>query len=157
MRLRGVVSVESGYAGGTVENPTYQHVSEGNTGHAEVIRVEYDPSQIKFSDLLNVFFATHDPTTLNRQGNDVGTQYRSVIYYTTNEQKQQAENFIKELESNGTYNGITTEVKPLDKFYKAEKYHERYYDSNPAQPYCQLVINPKVAKLRQKFAPLLKE
>jgi len=157
MRLNGVESVESGYAGGTVDNPSYEQVSMGNTGHAESIQIEFDPNVIKYEDLLNVFFATHDPTTLNRQGNDVGTQYRSAVFYTTPQQKQTAEEFIKKLEDEGIYdNPIVTEVSALDKFWPAESYHRRYYDQNQNKPYCQLVISPKISKLRAKFAPLLK-
>lgn len=156
VRLRGVESVESGYSGGRIENPNYQQVSEGNTGHAEAIKIEFDPSIIEYKDLLNVFFATHDPTTLNRQGNDIGTQYRSVVFYTSDEQRDAALKFIKELEDNGTYEDIVTEVVRFDKFYKAESYHERYYEKNSEQPYCQIVIDPKVAKLRQKFSELMK-
>jgi peptide-methionine (S)-S-oxide reductase len=156
-RLRGVESVESGYAGGSTENPTYEQVSSGNTGHAESIRIEFDPKVIDYKDLLNVFFATHDPTTLNRQGNDIGTQYRSAVLYTSNEQKQKAEEFIAQLESDKVYDdSIVTEVSKLDKFYPAESYHQRYYENNESKPYCQFVINPKIAKLRQKFTALLK-
>jgi peptide-methionine (S)-S-oxide reductase len=156
-RLRGVESVESGYAGGHTANPTYEEVSNGNTGHAESIKIEFDSSVIEYKDLLNVFFATHDPTTLNRQGNDIGTQYRSAIFYTSDEQRDTAEKFIKELEDNATYEDpIVTEVKSLDKFWPAESYHQRYYNNNQSKPYCQFVINPKIAKLRQKFTPLLK-
>jgi peptide-methionine (S)-S-oxide reductase len=157
-RLRGVESAESGYAGGSVANPTYEQVSMGNTGHAEAIQIEFDPSVINYEDLLNVFFATHDPTTLNRQGNDVGTQYRSAVFYTSPEQKSQAEEFIKNLDNDGTYDDpIVTEISTLDRFYPAESYHRRYYDQNQSKPYCQFVINPKIAKLRAKFAPLLKK
>ncbi len=148
--LRGVISVMPGYAGGTKENPTYEEVSSGNTGHAEVIKIEYDPLQISFRDLLTVFFATHDPTQLNRQGNDVGTQYRSIILTTTEEQKNEAEAFIKELGSD-----VVTELKPLQKFYEAEKYHQNYYRQNSAEPYCQIVISPKLAKLQKDFERLL--
>jgi peptide-methionine (S)-S-oxide reductase len=156
-RLRGVESVESGYAGGSTENPTYEQVSSGNTGHAESIRIEFDPKVIDYKDLLNVFFATHDPTTLNRQGNDVGTQYRSAVFYTSDEQKQKAEEFVALLEADKVYdNSIVTEVSKLDKFYPAESYHQRYYENNESKPYCQFVINPKIAKLRQKFTTLLK-
>jgi len=156
-RLRGVESVESGYAGGQVPNPTYEQVSMGNTGHAEAIKIEFDPDIIKYTDLLNVFFATHDPTTLNRQGNDVGEQYRSAIFSTTVTQRQEAIDFIKQLETDGVYEDpIVTEVSPLDKFWPAESYHRRYYENNQNKPYCQIVISPKIAKLRQKFAPLLK-
>jgi peptide-methionine (S)-S-oxide reductase len=156
-RLRGVESVESGYAGGSVANPTYEQVSNGDTGHAEAIKIEFDPSVVKYTDLLNVFFATHDPTTLNRQGNDVGTQYRSAVFYISDDQKKITEEFIKKLEDEETYGDpIVTEVLALDKFWPAESYHRRYYDQNQSKPYCQLVINPKIAKLRAKFAPLLK-
>lgn len=156
-RLKGVESVTSGYAGGHVPNPTYEQVSMGNTGHAEAIRIEFDPSVIQYNDLLNVFFALHDPTTLNRQGADVGEQYRSAVFYTSLEQKQQAEEFIKQLEDGEIFpDQIVTEVTALDKFWPAESYHQRYYEQNRDQTYCQVVINPKIAKLRAKFAPLLK-
>ncbi len=156
-RLKGVESVESGYAGGQISNPTYEQVSNGDTGHAEAIEIQFDPSIIQYADLLNVFFATHDPTTLNRQGNDTGTQYRSAIFYTTPEQKETALQFIKQLGDDGVYeDAIVTEVSPLTKFWPAESYHRRYYDQNQNKPYCQFVINPKIAKLRAKFAPLLK-
>jgi peptide-methionine (S)-S-oxide reductase len=156
-RLRGVESVTSGYAGGNINNPTYEQVSSEDTGHAEVIRVEFDPSEVQYKDLLNVFFATHDPTTLNRQGGDIGTQYRSIILYSNDLQKQEAESFIRELENSGTFDDpIVTEIGPLEKFFEAEDYHQDYYRKNPNQGYCQAIINPKVAKLRQKFLPLLK-
>jgi|SRR3989344_8867815 len=162
-RLRGVESVMSGYAGGPStgpgdKSPTYEEVSSGRTGHAEVLRVEYDPSEITFETLLNVFFATHDPTTMNRQGNDVGTHYRSIILYTSDTQRREAEAFIEKLTHEDVFDApIVTEVKPLEKFYEAEEYHQEYYRNNPDKPYCQAIINPKVAKLRQKFAPLLKK
>jgi len=158
--LRGVVSVMPGYAGGTVANPTYEAVCSGSTGHAEVTRVEFDPAQISFHDLLTVFFATHDPTTLNRQGNDVGTQYRSAIFYTTDAQRDEALAFIKQLhDSDAGGRPVVTEVTPLslDKFYPAEDYHRNYFANNPNQPYCQVIIEPKVEKLQAKFAELLKE
>jgi peptide-methionine (S)-S-oxide reductase len=156
-RLKGVESVESGYAGGSMDNPTYEQVSSGSTGHAEVIKIQYDPDLIKFEDLLNVFFATHDPTTLNQQGNDVGTQYRSAIFYSDAEQKEIAEKYIADLDNSGTFSHpIVTEVKPLENFYPAEKYHQQFYDNNKEYPYCTFVIDPKVAKLREKFAYLLK-
>jgi len=156
-RLKGVVSVISGYTGGEMKSPNYYAVAGGSTGHAEVIRVEYDPEVISFDTLLSVFFAFHDPTTLNRQGNDVGTQYRSAIFYTTLEQKGEAEKFIQKLEEEKTFsNKIVTEVVPLDTFYEAEEYHKNYYDNNPDQPYCQFMIDPKIAKLRAKFSHLLK-
>ena len=157
--LRGVVSVMPGYAGGTVPNPTYEQVSTGKTGHAEATRIEFDPSQISFHDLLTVFFATHDPTTLNRQGADVGTQYRSAVFYTNDAQRDAAQAFIKQLdESDPKGRPVVTEVTPLsdDKFYQAESYHKDYFEKNRNQAYCQLVIEPKVEKLQQKFADLLK-
>jgi peptide-methionine (S)-S-oxide reductase len=155
--LRGVHSVVSGYAGSAVKNPTYEQVCSGNTGHAEVVKIEFDPSQISFRDLMTVFFATHDPTTLNRQGNDVGTQYRSVILYADEQQKQEAAAFVKELDDNKTYkNSIVTTLEPLTKFYPAEDYHQKYYANNPYQPYCQYMIPPKLGKLHKQFAALLK-
>lgn len=154
--LRGVKSVTSGYAGGTTANPTYEEVSSGQSGHAEVIRVEYDPQVISYNDLLSVFFALHDPTTLNAQGGDQGTRYRSIILYTSPQQQKVAEEFIKELTEAKTFDApIVTEMKPLDKFYEAEEYHKNYYRNNPDKPYCQVVINPKIAKLRQNFSKLL--
>jgi len=155
-RLKGVENVESGYAGGHVDNPSYEEVSMGTTGHAEAIQIEFDPNIIKFEDLLNVFFATHDPTTLNRQGADIGEQYRSAIFYTSPEQKRVAEEFIRKLSNEGTFDDpIVTEVSKLNKFWPAESYHRRYYDNNPNKPYCQVVIDPKIAKLRQNFLTLL--
>jgi len=155
--LRGVVSVMSGYAGGHTENPTYTQVCGGATGHAEVIKIEYDTIQIHYEDLLTVFFATHDSTTPNRQGNDVGTQYRSIVLYTSEEQKQKAEDFISDLNASAKEGSpIITEVKPLDKFYEAENYHRDYYEQNKDQPYCQLIIQPKLKKVQQKFEALLK-
>ena len=155
--LRGVESVMPGYAGGDTPRPTYEDVSTGNTGHAEVIKVEYDPTVISYRDLLTVFFATHDPTTRNRQGNDVGTQYRSVILYSTPAQKDEAEAFIREVNaSSPSGDPAITEVKPLDMFFPAEEYHRRYYDQNRSAGYCQLVISPKVKKVQEKFAELLK-
>ncbi|MEO8065294.1 MAG: peptide-methionine (S)-S-oxide reductase MsrA [Candidatus Doudnabacteria bacterium] len=157
VRLKGVESVESGYTGGHTQNPTYEQVSIGNTGHAEAIKVEFDPGNVKYSDLLNVFFALHDPTTLNRQGEDVGEQYRSAVFYMTAEQKKEAEAFIKKLEDEEVFDDpIVTEVAALDKFWPAESYHQRYYEQNKNKAYCQFVINPKISKLRAKFAPLLK-
>jgi len=156
--LRGVSSVLPGYAGGTTPNPTYEEVSSGTTGHAECTEVTFDPKEISYEDLMSVFFGSHDPTSLNRQGNDVGTQYRSAIFYTTPEQKTKAEKYIKEI-NNSTENGkpIVTEVVPLDKFYVAENYHKDYYESHKDQAYCQLVINPKLEKVQEKFAELLKD
>ena len=158
--LKGVVSVAPGYAGGDMsdgEAPSYEKISEGNTGYAECIKLEYDPEIISFGDLLSVFFNTHDPTTLNKQGNDVGEQYRSVIFYTTEEQKEEAEKLIKELMEAKAYdNPIVTEVKPLQKFYDAENYHKDYYEKNKDAPYCQIVIAPKLEKLNKKFKELVK-
>lgn len=155
--LRGVLSVLPGYAGGHTEHPTYTQVCGGNTGHAEVIKIEYDPAQIKYEDLLTVFFAAHDSTTLNRQGNDVGTRYRSIILYTSEEQKQKAEDFIVGLNASAKEGSpVVTEVKPLEKFYEAENYHRDYYAQNKDQPYCQIVIQPKLEKVQKKFAALLK-
>lgn len=156
--LKGVIAVEPGYAGGTKENPTYEEVSSGSTGHAEVIRIEYNPIEVSYRDLLTVFFGSHDGTTMNRQGVDVGTQYRSVIFTTNEAQKKESEVFIKEInDSNKEGAPIVTEVVPLDKFYSAENYHRDYYANNPNQGYCQLVINPKLEKVKQKFAELLRE
>ena len=146
-----------GYAGGTVENPTYEQVSGGKTGHAEAIKIEFNPDEIKYPDLLNVFFVTHNPTTLNQQGNDVGPQYRSAIFYTTDAERQEAEREVRELEHAKVFSDpIVTELHPLDKFYEAEDYHKNYFARNPDAPYCQVVIDPKIAKLRQKFSHLLK-
>lgn len=154
--LKGVMLVKPGYAGGTVPNPTYEDVSSGRTGHAEVIYIEFDPSQISYKTLLTVFFASHDPTTFNRQGNDIGTQYRSVVFYTTPGQKADAESFIKELtESSSEGDPIVTEVKPLEAFYDAESYHQNYYASHKDAPYCQVIINPKLEKVQKQFADLL--
>ncbi|HEY4490093.1 MAG TPA: peptide-methionine (S)-S-oxide reductase MsrA [Candidatus Paceibacterota bacterium] len=155
--LRGVEKVLPGYAGGTVENPTSEQVYSGNTGHAEVIYIEYDPEQITYRDLLTVLFASHDPTTLNRQGADIGTEYRSVIFYTNEKQKENAKNFIKELnESSKSGKPIVTELEPLTKFYEAENYHRDFYENNQNSPYCEIVINPKLQKVQKEFADLLK-
>lgn len=155
--LEGVFSVTPGYAGGTTPDPTYEAVSSGRTGHAEVTKIEYDPEKIPFRTLLTVFFATHDPTTLNQQGADVGTQYRSAIFYTTEKQKEEAEKFIREVdESTKEGKPVVTEVKPLDKFYEAESYHKDYFEKNPSATYCNLVISPKVEKVQKQFAELLK-
>lgn len=156
--LRGVLFVAPGYAGGDVPNPTYEQVSTGNTGHAEAIRIEYDPSLISYRTLLTVFFASHDATTLNRQGNDVGTQYRSVIFYTTDKQRAEAEQFIKELNSSTKEGGsIVTEVAPFVAFYPAEDYHKNYFERHKDEPYCEIVINPKLEKVQKEFAELLNE
>ena len=182
--LKGVISVVPGYAGGPAERaqshpakrdfnraqrdaerggmnarpPTYAEVSTGATGHAEVIKIEYDPGQISYKTLLTVFFGTHDPTTLNRQGADSGTQYRSIILYTSEAQEIAAEHFVQELNASASKGkSIVTEVKPLTKFYEAEKYHRDYYDKNKEQPYCQVVINPKLKNVKKKFAALLND
>ncbi len=158
LKLRGVSSVVPGYAGGHVENPTYEQVSGGNTGHAEAIKFTFDPEQISYRDLLEVFFATHDPTTLNRQGNDVGPQYRSAIFYANDEQKQLAENIVKELQEAKAYlNPIVTTIEPLGEFYEAEDYHKNYFERNQGQPYCQVVIAPKLKKFKEKFTSLIPE
>ena len=155
--LRGVLSVEPGYAGGKTENPTYYQVSNGDTGHAEVIKIEYDPTQVKFHDLLTVFFGSHDATQVNRQGNDVGTQYRSVVLYADDEQNKEAEDFIKELNDSAKDGAtIATELAPLTKFYPAEQEHLDYYARNKEQGYCQIIIAPKLQKVQEKFAELLK-
>lgn len=155
--LRGVVSVESGYSGGRRPNPTYEQVCTGVTGHAEVVQITFDPSQISYADLLRVFFAIHDPTTLNRQGADVGTQYRSIILYHSPEQKQTAEDVIRSLEEEGIWNNpIVTQVVPFETFYRAEDYHQEYFANNPLQPYCNIVIAPKVAKFRKQYVDMLK-
>lgn len=154
--LRGVHSVAPGYAGGTTTNPTYESVSTGETGHAEVIRIEYDPAEISFDDLLTVFFATHDSTTPNRQGNDIGPQYRSIILYTSEEQKVAAEKFIAELNASSEQDApVITQVVPLAAFYEAEDYHKNYYARNMNASYCQVIISPKLEKVQQKFATLL--
>jgi methionine-S-sulfoxide reductase len=157
-QLRGVKSVVSGYSGGSVENPTYEQVCSGRTGHAEVIQVTYDPKEISFDDLLKVFWQTHDPTTLNRQGHDVGTQYRSAIFYHDDEQRRVAEQYKKQLGASGVFRGpIVTEIEPLRTFYSAENYHQDYYHSNPRQQYCEFVIRPKIEKFNKEFKELLKK
>lgn len=155
---KGVLSVESGYSNGHVANPSYRDVCNGNTGHAEVIQIKFDPAIISFRDLLNVFFTIHDPTTLNRQGADVGTQYRSAIFYHSPEQKAIAEQTISELNAQGIWNSpIVTEVEALKDFYIAEDYHQEYFARNQNQPYCQAVVAPKVAKFRKHYLELLKK
>jgi len=157
-RLHGVISVESGYTGGGTLNPTYQDICGGDTGHAEVVRVTFDPSVIRYDDLLEVFFSIHDPTTLNMQGNDVGTQYRSVIYYHSPAQQACAEKVVQRLTAEKAYpHPIVTEISPAVQFYEAEAYHQEYFENNPRQPYCQYVVSPKVAKFRKKFADRLKK
>ena len=154
--LKGVKSVIPGYTGGNLKDPTYEQVCEMNTGHAEAIKIEYDPSVISYDDLLAVFFNTHDPTTINRQGNDVGTQYRSAIFYTEEEEKEKAMSLIKELNASKAFDKpVVTEVNPLIEFYSAEDYHRNYYKNNEAQPYCQIVIAPKLKKLQERFARLV--
>jgi peptide-methionine (S)-S-oxide reductase len=156
-QAQGVERVESGYAGGTVPNPTYRQVCSETTGHAEVVQVTFDPAVISFAELLEIFFTIHDPTTPNRQGADVGTQYRSAIFYHSEEQRRTAEETIKALDAEHLWDApIVTEVTPLDTFYKAEDYHQEYYRNNQRQPYCQVVVAPKVAKFRQKFRAKLK-
>jgi peptide-methionine (S)-S-oxide reductase len=152
-QLKSVLSVTPGYAGGTLDNPSYEQVGSGNTGHAEVVRVEFDPQIISFTDLLSVFFATHNPTTPNQQGNDFGSQYRSIILYTNPEQEEQVEKYILELKKSLN---VVTELAPLKSFFPAEYYHKNYYENNPNKPYCQLVIEPKLIKLKEKFKDLLK-
>jgi len=157
-RVKGVHSVVSGYAGGTVENPTYEQVCTGTTGHAEVTQITYDPEVISYDELLQIFWRTHDPTTLNRQGNDVGTQYRSVIFYHDDEQKQLAEKYKEELNASGAWEDpIVTEIVPLSVFYEAEDYHQNYYENNPNQGYCSFVIAPKLEKFEKVFKEKLKE
>lgn len=157
-QLKGVEKVTSGYSGGHVENPTYRQVCTGTTGHAEVIQVEFDPAKIKYEELLEVFFQTHDPTTLNRQGNDVGTQYRSVIFPHSDEQKKIAEEYIKQLNEAKIWKSpIVTTIEPLAKFYPAEDYHHNYFDQHEEAPYCQMVIRPKVIKFRKQFKDKLKD
>lgn len=156
--LKGVEKVESGYSGGPASNPTYRQVCAGTTGHAEVVQVTFDPKRISFKEILEVFFAIHDPTTLNRQGADVGTQYRSAIYHHTPEQKGIAEQVIKEINAAEIWNApIVTEVTPFKAFYLAEDYHQEYFMNNPEQMYCQMVITPKVAKFRKQFLAKLKK
>jgi peptide-methionine (S)-S-oxide reductase len=155
--LRGVESVESGYSGGTVPRPSYEQVCTGTTGHAEAVQITFDPSVLSLHDLLTVFFTTHDPTTLNRQGNDSGTQYRSVVFYRNADQKATTERVIQELEAEHLYRkSFVTQVVPFAEFYPAEEYHRNYFARNPERAYCQLVIAPKVAKFRSKFTNRLK-
>ncbi len=155
--LNGVESVMPGYTGGSIPNPTYRQVCDGNTGHVEATQIVYDADVIDLKDLLAVFFSSHDPTTLNRQGNDVGTQYRSAIFYETLEQKEIVDAYITKLTADKTFsNKIVTEVLPAETFYPAEDYHQNYFRNNEDQPYCQFVINPKVQKLREQYSRLLK-
>jgi peptide-methionine (S)-S-oxide reductase len=158
LQLKGVTKVVSGYAGGSVKNPSYREVCTGQTGHAEVIQLTYDPKVITFAELLEVFWQTHDPTTLNRQGADVGTQYRSVVFYHTEEQKQLAETYKKKLNESGAFDSpIVTEISPLSAYYPAEDYHQNYYNLNGSAPYCAYVIQPKLDKFKKVFKSKLKE
>ncbi len=155
--LKGVEDVVSGYSGGHTENPTYKEVCSETTGHAEVVQIRFDPAELSFADLLRVFFSVHDPTQLNRQGNDIGTSYRSAIFYHSEEQKQTALEVIDEINNEGIYDKpIVTEVTAFDKFWPAEDYHQEYFANNPNQPYCAAVVAPKVAKFRQKYVNRLK-
>ncbi len=155
--LKGVTRVESGYSGGKIDNPTYREVCSGLTGHAEVVRVFFDPAIVSYKEILSVFFSVHDPTTLNRQGADVGTQYRSVIFYHDEKQKQEAEEVIKELKKQKVYQKpVVTEVTPAENFFVAEDAHQNYFENNSNQPYCQVVINPKLKKFREQFEEKLK-
>ena len=156
--VRGVTSVKSGYTGGRAPSPTYEEVCSGKTGHAEVVQISYDPSVVSYRDLLEVFFAIHDPTQLNRQGADTGTQYRSAIFTHSPQQAETAADVIRQLKDEGVYSGkIVTAVSPAEKFYPAEAYHDRYFERNPGQGYCQVVIAPKLSKFRQKFSQLRRD
>jgi len=156
--LNGVISVTSGYSGGPVKNPSYREVCNGTTGHAEACNIVYDPDKLSYSELLEVFWKTHDPTTMNRQGNDEGTQYRSAIFYHNEEQKQLAEKYKKELDASGAFTApIVTEIAPYINFYKAEDYHQNYFNQNGDQPYCRFVIQPKVDKFKKVFPDKLKK
>ncbi|MFP4189293.1 MAG: peptide-methionine (S)-S-oxide reductase MsrA [Halobacteriales archaeon] len=153
-RVEGVDSVTSGYIGGDTENPTYEEVCSGTTGHAEAVRVVYDPDVVTYRELLEVFFALHDPTTRDRQGPDIGSQYRSAVFYHDEEQREEVEAYIEELEGD-VYDGIVTEVSPAEEFYEAEEYHQDYYEKNPNQPYCCAHIPPKLEKVRERFPELV--
>ncbi len=156
--LKGVESAVSGYSGGKVKNPSYREVTSGRTGHAEVVQIKYDPEKISYNQILEVFFHLHDPTTLNRQGADVGTQYRSVIFYHNNQQEQIARRVYEEIDSSDLWNDpLVTEIKPLEEFYVAEDYHQDYFENNPNQPYCTFVIGPKMSKLKDLFRDKIKE
>jgi peptide-methionine (S)-S-oxide reductase len=157
-QIQGVLKAESGYAGGVTQNPTYEQVCTGTTGHAEVVQVTFDPTIITFKEILEIFFTIHDPTTLNRQGADVGTQYRSAIFYHNMKQKETAEQVINDFETKRIWNHpIVTQVEPFKRFYKAEEYHKQYFDRNPQAGYCRVVIAPKIAKLRKKYSQKLKK
>lgn len=156
-KLKGVESVMPGYAGGTVENPSYERVGMGTTGHAEVIKITFDPKIISYEDLLDIFWHVHDPTTLNKQGADVGTQYRSIILYTSEEQRKKAERSLSKMSESGEFSKpIITEIKQLDKFYDAESYHRNYFEKNSLQPYCQVIIAPKLSHFLEKYAAKVK-
>jgi peptide-methionine (S)-S-oxide reductase len=156
--MEGVLRVESGYTGGRVADPSYEEVCSGSTGHAEAVRIAFDPEITSYPDILKVFFAIHDPTTPNRQGNDVGTQYRSAIYYTNQQQRATAEALIRELEAEGGLNApIVTELEPAGTFYQAENYHQNYFRDHPRQPYCSFVVAPKIKKFREKFARKMRQ
>ncbi len=158
LKLKGVESVESGYSGGKVKNPTYREICTGMTGHAEVVQVKFNPKEISYEDILEVFWNTHDPTTLNKQGADEGTQYRSVVFYHNDDQKKVAEQYKIQLDKSGTFkNPIVTEITPLSIFYPAEDYHQNYYALNPNQGYCQYVIRPKVEKFNKQYSAKLKK
>jgi peptide-methionine (S)-S-oxide reductase len=157
LEIKGVKAVASGYSGGHVANPNYYQVCEETTGHAEVVRIEFDPSEISFKEMLEVFFASHDPTTLNYQGADRGARYRSVVLHTTDAQRDETAEFIKELDADGSQPGsVVTEISPFEVFYESEPEHRQFYENNPGSMYCQVVISPKVAKIRQKFAKSLR-
>ena len=157
-RLKGVDQVQSGYTGGSVPNPTYEQVCAGTTGHAEVVQITYDPGIISFDELLEVFWNTHDPTTLNRQGNDVGTQYRSAVFYHTEEQRKLSESYKQKLDAEKIWpDPIVTEIVPISDFYAAEGYHDDYFNKNGSQPYCSFVVAPKVKKFKEVFASKLKD
>jgi peptide-methionine (S)-S-oxide reductase len=155
-RVDGVESVTSGYIGGDTENPTYDEVCSGTTGHAEAVRVEYDPDTVTYRELLEVLFALHDPTTRDREGPDVGSQYRSAVFYHDEEQREEVEEYIDELEGD-VYDGIVTEVSPAERFYEAEEYHQDYYESNPDQPYCRVNVQPKIEKVNAEFAGIVRD
>jgi len=157
-RVKGVISVTSGYSGGFIDNPTYEQVTTGKTGHAEATQIVYNPSKVNYKELVNIFFLTHDPTTLNQQGNDVGTQYRSAIFYHSDEQKKIAEEVKAEIDAKGLYKDKTvTEVAEFKSFYTAEKYHQNFYNDNQSYPYCKIVIDPKVSKFRKEFMDKINE
>ena len=157
-QVKGVESVESGYTGGHMDNPSYRQVCNGDTGHAEAVQIKYDGNVVSYQDLLNIFFGIHDPTTLNRQGNDIGSQYRSVIFYHNEDQKQRAERYKQELDASGAFNDpIVTAIEPLTNYYPAEDYHQNYFNQHGSQPYCSFVVRPKVEKFKKQFADKLKK